>query len=81
MKMQTVCPMCTFIVFESEKVSDVTAYSMKFSQLVESNETYVPVKNLPDDVAFILYSSGTTGLPKAVMVTHRNIVFSNKLHQ
>jgi len=28
----------------------------------------------PDDVADIQYTSGTTGLPKGVMLTHRNIV-------
>ncbi|KAG1687954.1 putative 4-coumarate--CoA ligase 3 [Nymphon striatum] len=28
----------------------------------------------PDDVAFLPYSSGTTGLPKGVMLTHRNII-------
>jgi acyl-CoA synthetase (AMP-forming)/AMP-acid ligase II len=27
-----------------------------------------------DDTAVLLYSSGTTGLPKGVMLSHRNIV-------
>ncbi|PAV90113.1 hypothetical protein WR25_05731 [Diploscapter pachys] len=28
----------------------------------------------PDDIALIMYTSGTTGQPKGVMLTHRNIV-------
>ncbi|KAF1358063.1 4-coumarate-CoA ligase-like protein [Lizonia empirigonia] len=35
-------------------------------------------KNPAEDLAFLVYSSGTTGHPKGVMLTHRNIV-SNTL--
>lgn len=31
-------------------------------------------KNPAEDLAFLVYSSGTTGHPKGVMLTHRNIV-------
>lgn len=35
----------------------------------------------PDDVAFLTYTSGTTGPPKAAMTTHRNVVFNAKTYQ
>ncbi len=33
----------------------------------------------PDDVAMLLYTSGTTGLPKGAMLTNRNLVHTRRL--
>ncbi|KAJ5924905.1 phenylacetyl-CoA ligase [Penicillium verhagenii] len=37
------------------------------------NRTWTPI-NPALDVAYLVYSSGTTGYPKAVMISHRNVV-------
>ena len=40
-----------------------------------SNRTGAPsVQSAPDDVALLQYTGGTTGTPKGVMLTHRNLV-------
>lgn len=33
------------------------------------------MQTMPDDVAFLVYTSGTTGQPKGAMVSNRNLVF------
>ncbi|KAL1621047.1 hypothetical protein SLS56_009352 [Neofusicoccum ribis] len=37
--------------------------------------------NPAEDLAFLVYSSGTTGLPKGVMLTHRNIVANTLMNK
>lgn len=45
-----------------------------FATLLQSDGQYPPVKIDPSDVLVMPYSSGTTGLPKGVILTHRNLV-------
>ena len=48
----------------------------KWEEVIESN-----IKNVsPDEVASIVYTSGTTGQPKGVMLTHMNLTFDAHSH-
>ncbi|RRT69810.1 hypothetical protein B296_00032004 [Ensete ventricosum] len=50
---------------------------MGFSEVLDSNETAVPDVIIdPDDPVALPFSSGTTGLPKGVLLTHKSMVSS-----
>ncbi|CAN0843756.1 4-coumarate--CoA ligase 1 [Linum grandiflorum] len=52
-------------------------WCLHFSELAEADEAAAPkVEINPDDVVALPYSSGTTGLPKGVMLTHKGLVTS-----
>jgi long-chain acyl-CoA synthetase len=52
-------------------------------QLIRQREGQKPEQVVisGDDVAFMVYTSGTTGLPKAAMNTHSNVVFATSVYQ
>ncbi len=53
---------------------------MKRSSLVPKEEVRRRASDVkPDDVCNMQYTSGTTGFPKGVMLTHRNIVNNGKI--
>ncbi|MFT6783551.1 MAG: acyl-coenzyme A synthetase/AMP-(fatty) acid ligase [Saprospiraceae bacterium] len=69
------------IVFDNEATENVDAKTLFSDWLSEVDEknSLVEVSLVPDDLAIVLYTSGSTGIPKGVMLTHAQLVRSSRL--
>lgn len=58
-------------------VDDPPENCLHFSVLLEGNENEVPNESIdPNDAVALPFSSGTTGLPKGVILTHKSLITS-----
>jgi len=71
MDIRTSIPRARHLITLSGAVSELMDYEALVSR---GSDQFSDAEVHPDDLAWLFYTSGTTGLPKGAMLTHRNLL-------
>jgi long-chain acyl-CoA synthetase len=63
----------SIVVLDGTPPGDSPGRMVAYASLVDGKAPVPSIEPAPDDLAAFLYTSGTTGVPKGVMLTHLNI--------